>query len=221
MRKDTLNKLYLELSDIVTVESTNERALQREIDKLVISTNDLKRKLELKTADRDDFQKELERILNCRLSAHEEQELRRNLAKTQESLRKMSAERDKLLVKVTKIIDISLSPSQALALREEIRNLRTELDNLKNPPKSVRCEHRLKSWPEPFKEISLGIKTFDIRKNDRDFQVNDTILFQEWHPKYKTYTNGSICKLISYIVQGEWGLPEDLCVLGLEDLKPY
>jgi hypothetical protein len=30
--------------------------------------------------------------------------------------------------------------------------------------------HYLKTWPEFFKEIKLGSKPFEVRKNDRDFE---------------------------------------------------
>ena len=33
--------------------------------------------------------------------------------------------------------------------------------------------HELKCWPEYFEAVISGAKTFEVRKNDRDFAVRD------------------------------------------------
>ncbi|EOL9688637.1 ASCH/PUA domain-containing protein [Listeria monocytogenes] len=47
--------------------------------------------------------------------------------------------------------------------------------------------HKLKILPEYFRDIAKGRKTFEIRKNDRDFQVGDTLILQEWEGEYTGY----------------------------------
>lgn len=42
--------------------------------------------------------------------------------------------------------------------------------------------HHLKCWPQFFEPIYEGIKTFEIRRNDRDFQVDDLLILEEWQP---------------------------------------
>jgi hypothetical protein len=42
--------------------------------------------------------------------------------------------------------------------------------------------HELKSWPEYFQATKSGVKTFDIRKNDRDYKVGDILILKEWKP---------------------------------------
>ncbi|WP_304234821.1 DUF3850 domain-containing protein [Jiulongibacter sediminis] len=43
--------------------------------------------------------------------------------------------------------------------------------------------HRLKTWPEYFNKVASGSKTFEIRVDDRNFQVNDELLLEEYIPK--------------------------------------
>ena len=42
--------------------------------------------------------------------------------------------------------------------------------------------HMLKCWPEYFKQVKAGTKTFGIRENDRDYQVGDVLYLQEFEP---------------------------------------
>ena len=43
--------------------------------------------------------------------------------------------------------------------------------------------HTLKCWPVVFDAIVAGKKPFEVRKNDRDFCVGDTLQFREWEPQ--------------------------------------
>ena len=63
-------------------------------------------------------------------------------------------------------------------------------------------EHRVKSWPEMFELIESGRKTFELRKNDRDYKADDVIVLQEWEPNTKAYSGRECRKLIKYVMDG-------------------
>jgi len=43
-------------------------------------------------------------------------------------------------------------------------------------------EHKLKIWPKYFKAIKKEEKTFELRKNDRDFKKGDVLILREFIP---------------------------------------
>jgi ASC-1-like (ASCH) protein len=54
-----------------------------------------------------------------------------------------------------------------------------------------RVTHCLKTWPEYFELVLAGIKTFELRKNDREFKLGDTLLLQEFDPAVQKFTGRS------------------------------
>jgi len=59
--------------------------------------------------------------------------------------------------------------------------------------------HDLKTWPEYFLQVVVGKKTFEIRKNDRDFKVKDILHLQEWDPKTEQYTGQACSFKVTYL----------------------
>ncbi|MEM5592885.1 DUF3850 domain-containing protein [Niallia circulans] len=60
-------------------------------------------------------------------------------------------------------------------------------------------EHFLKIQPQYFEEVRNGNKSFEIRKNDRDFKVGDTLYLQEYNPLEQEYTGEVVKREITYI----------------------
>lgn len=76
--------------------------------------------------------------------------------------------------------------------------------------------HHLKTWPEPFEAVISGDKPYEIRKNDRGYAVGDILVLSEWLPASGELTGRRAVRRITYMTPGSaWGLPADLCVLGM------
>jgi ASC-1-like (ASCH) protein len=76
-------------------------------------------------------------------------------------------------------------------------------------------EHHLKTWPEYFEAIANGTKTFELRKNDRDFNAGDILVLEEYNNVTQQYTGRKIYRRVGFIIKGEWGLPENVCCMSL------
>jgi hypothetical protein len=49
--------------------------------------------------------------------------------------------------------------------------------------------HNLKIWPQFYCRVLDGTKTFEVRKNDRNYQRGDSLVLQEWDPNPITPTD--------------------------------
>lgn len=56
--------------------------------------------------------------------------------------------------------------------------------------------HELKIKPEYFEAVRSGQKTFELRKNDRNYQVGDLLTLREWDGTQ--YTGRSVHRRIAY-----------------------
>lgn len=82
-------------------------------------------------------------------------------------------------------------------------------------------KHELKIWPQYFRAVWDGTKTFEIRSNDRDFKVGDMLVLREFDPDDNEYTGSAICKKVSYILDDQAFVKEGYVVMGLGDWSPY
>ena len=90
--------------------------------------------------------------------------------------------------------------------------------------------HELKSWPESFKAIKKGRKTCDLRLDDRNFQIGNIILFQEFNPGMGAgigerdvqahFTGETIGRIITHVQTGGlFGLEKEYVCLSLKRIK--
>ena len=81
-------------------------------------------------------------------------------------------------------------------------------------------KHELKCWPGPFGALLDGTKTFEYRKNDRDFRAGDILLLREWDPKRRKYMRRKACYSVTYILHGgRFELPEGFCIMSVRGLS--
>lgn len=80
------------------------------------------------------------------------------------------------------------------------------------------CDHELKCWSPSFYDVCTGRKTFEIRKNDRDYKVGDILLLREWTGT--GYTNDAWRGRITYLLEDaqQFGLREGFVVLGIRKM---
>jgi len=78
--------------------------------------------------------------------------------------------------------------------------------------------HELKCHPEYFDKVWSGEKTFEFRKDDRDFRVFDTLWLREWCPVKCDYSDRSIYTPILYVARGGL-IPEGFAVMSIAKIQ--
>jgi hypothetical protein len=80
-------------------------------------------------------------------------------------------------------------------------------------------KHELKILPKWFEDVAHQKKTFEIRKNDRDYNVGDTLILKEWDRG--KYTGREIKRTVSYIYYGDgnYGLSDGYVVMAIRGAR--
>ena len=88
--------------------------------------------------------------------------------------------------------------------------------------------HELKILHEYLVDVDLGKKTFELRKNDRDYQVGDLIRFIDIREDDSTAKNQiepnideNTLYRITYVLKDveKYGLDKDYCILAIKKLN--
>jgi hypothetical protein len=78
--------------------------------------------------------------------------------------------------------------------------------------------HTLKTWPEYWDAVDCGDKTFEVRRDDRNFKVGDTVQLIRWDKAILPANDGHYCctRRIVYILHGDrFGIEPGYVVMGL------
>lgn len=87
-----------------------------------------------------------------------------------------------------------------------------------NTWKHDRTVHHLKTWPQFFVDVLGGHKPFELRKNDRNFQVGDLVCLWEYYDGI--YSDRAILAAVPYVLKDAlgFGLQDGFCILTLRVL---
>lgn len=79
--------------------------------------------------------------------------------------------------------------------------------------------HYLRTWPTYFAAVASGEKTFEVRKDDRNFSVGDKLILQDYDPSTKLLSGREEVRVITYKLSGPgFGIESGFCVLGLKNI---
>lgn len=78
--------------------------------------------------------------------------------------------------------------------------------------------HYLKLVQPFFFDVLSGNKTFEIRRNDRDYQVGDLVILQEYDMKGHFYSGQEIRVRITYMLENIAGLDSNYCIFSFDKI---
>lgn len=82
----------------------------------------------------------------------------------------------------------------------------------------IAADHVLKTVQPFFDHVASGVKTFEIRENDRGFKVGDRVLLREYDPHTEMYSGESILIEITYTLSGFYPVPHNWMVFSFDKL---
>ena len=77
--------------------------------------------------------------------------------------------------------------------------------------------HELKTWDEFWDDLVSGAKTFEIRKDDRNFKVGDVLIQKKLNPRTKTFSGDILNFYITY--KTTFKQKKGYCVLGIRRIS--
>ena len=76
--------------------------------------------------------------------------------------------------------------------------------------------HRLKTWPEHYRAVRDTRKTYELRRDDRDFDDGDILELAEWVPETREFTGRSLLVEITHMLRDFDGLAPGYVLLSVE-----
>jgi len=76
--------------------------------------------------------------------------------------------------------------------------------------------HNLKTWPEFYQAILEGRKKFELRKDDRGFNVGDILVLREFNPETEKYSGREMEVTVTYIAKGIFGMTVDQVIMSID-----
>lgn len=79
--------------------------------------------------------------------------------------------------------------------------------------------HHLKILPKYFQDVRKGIKSFEVRFNDRNFHVGDTLILEEYDPVKKVKTGAWVPEEVIYMLDDRNYVKDGYVVLGMREIN--
>lgn len=76
--------------------------------------------------------------------------------------------------------------------------------------------HELKTWPQYFAALNAGRKTFELRFDDRSFDVGDELVLREWCPLMGNYTGREEIRFVRFVLRDFKGLEPGYVIMDLQ-----
>jgi len=100
---------------------------------------------------------------------------------------------------------------------QEYKNKKAEQERIEGGMMKI---HELKTWPEYYQPMEEGIKRFEWRRNDRNFEVGDCLLLKEWTSATGSYTGREQLVYVEYIMgkQHEFGIHNEYVIMSIRKI---
>lgn len=85
--------------------------------------------------------------------------------------------------------------------------------------------HELKLEKEYFTLLYANVKMYELRKNDRNFEIGDVLILAEIEPKDLSFTGMKLQRKVTHVLKGKdaerFGLKKGYCILSLTYVEPF
>ena len=75
--------------------------------------------------------------------------------------------------------------------------------------------HELKIRPEYYNPVSNGTKTFEVRRDDRNFITGDFLILREYVEQQKRYTGREVQVAVTYILRDSCYVRSGYVIMGI------
>lgn len=79
--------------------------------------------------------------------------------------------------------------------------------------------HELRIYKEYFTLVKSGVKQFEVRLNDREFEIGDELILKEWDKENLVYTGRFLHRKVDYLLKGgQFGIVEGYVVMSMSKI---
>lgn len=76
--------------------------------------------------------------------------------------------------------------------------------------------HELKCWSPWFEQVTHETKKFEVRKDDREFEIGDVLHLRLYDPKTKKYQGCECLVFVQVVWRNIVGLEKGYCIMSIQ-----